>query len=86
MVVHVVQGGIYGEYEVAGYEPGLGAYGSVGNQIVAESHEGGHSDIDDGGEEAYDYHVSCILNEFCRVSVDRICSKSYFLIYDFYER
>ncbi|GJQ85129.1 hypothetical protein Trydic_g9074 [Trypoxylus dichotomus] len=38
VVVHVVQGGIYGEYEAEGYEPGLGAYASAGNEVIAPIH------------------------------------------------
>ncbi|KAI4469596.1 structural contituent of cuticle [Holotrichia oblita] len=54
-MIHVVQGGVYGEYEVEGYHPGLSAYGAAENEIVAPAHPAPAAAY--GGEEAYDYYA-----------------------------
>lgn len=59
VMVQFVQGGIYEQYEAAGYEPeDIGAYAAIGNEVPTEPHVvHGHVPVY-APEEAYDYHVS----------------------------
>lgn len=60
-MIHVVQGGIYGQYEVEGYHPGLSTYGAAENEIVVPAAHPAPAAAY-GGEEAYDYYVSYNMN------------------------